>query len=143
MLRPGAKASFNAIEIGKVKVGEFVHQRAVELGNLDKRLKDVVAMAHPDRVGGQLRRRAAVLGMMPQGESTIDEVQAFVRSLVRKGAIDFGDATSTRKTKGKGMVATTNQTLPPAPITHMIKKVRGQKMLVRTRFACGCGSVGR
>ena len=28
-------------------------------------------------------------------------------------------------------------------VTHVIKKVRGQKMLVRTRFACGCGSVGR
>jgi hypothetical protein len=140
---PGGKVAFNAIEIGKVKVGEFVHQRAVELGNLDRRLEDVVAMAPQTVLVGDSGGRAAVLGVMPHGESTIDEVQAFVRSLVRKGAIDFGEAKPARKKKGKGMVASKDQPLPPAPVTHVIKKVRGQKMLVRTRFACGCGSVGR
>jgi hypothetical protein len=140
---PSGKAVFRAIEIGKVKVGEFVHQRAVELGNLDKRLEDVVAMAPQTVLLGDSGGRAAVLGMMPQAESTIDEVHAFVRSLVRNGAIDFGDGPTRPKAKAKGLTAHTRQELPPAPVTHVIKKVRGQKMLVRVRFVCGCGPVGR
>jgi hypothetical protein len=140
---PSGKAVFRAIEIGKVKVGEFVHQRAVELGNLDKRLEDVVAMAPQTVLLGDSGGRAAVLGMMPQAENTIDEVHAFVRSLVRNGAIDFGDGPTRPKAKAKGLTAHTRQELPPAPVTHVIKKVRGQKMLVRVRFVCGCGSVGR
>lgn len=134
---PGSKAVFRAIEIGKVKVGEFVHHRAVELGNLDKRLKNVVAMAPETVLVGDSGGRAAVLGMMPHSEGTVDEVEAYVRSLLRKGAIDFGDKP---KPKAKGIVATDAQ-LPVAPVTHAVKTVRGKKVLVRTRFACGC--VGR
>jgi hypothetical protein len=138
----GAKAVFNAIEIGKVKVGEFVHQRAVELGALDNRLKNVVAIAVQTVLVGDSGGRAAVLGMVPQVESTTDEVQSFVRSLLRKGAIDFGDATVAPKAAKKSVVATTRP-MPPAPITHAIKTLRGKKTLVRIRFACGCGLVGR
>ena len=135
---PGSKAVFNALEIGKVKVGEFVHRRAVALAHLDKRLVDVVAMAPETVLLGNSGGRAAVLGMLPHAESTVDEVEAFVRSLLRKGAIDFGDKP---KPKAKGLVAADAQ-LPVAPVTHTIKTAGGKKMLVRIRFACGCGYAG-
>jgi hypothetical protein len=135
---PGSRTVFNSLEIGKAKVGEFVHRRAVALSQLDKRLKDVVAMAPESVLLGDSGGRAAVLGMLPHAEGTQDEVETFVRSLLRKGAIDFGDMP---KPKAKGLV-TTDAQVPVAPVTHKIKVVGGMKTLVRIRFACGCGCAG-
>ena len=136
---PGAKSAFSAIEIGAVRVGQLVHQRAVELGGVDQRLTGVVAMAAQTVLLGHSGGRAAVLGALPQVDNTDAEVRAYIGSLVKNGAIDFAGVGGAGPRK-RGMVAL-RPSSPRTSITHAIRSIRGQKTLVRLRFACGCGSI--
>lgn len=143
---PGAKFSFNVLEIGDEKVTEAVHQREVPLTGLDSKLKGVVAVA-PEPVlikpeGGM----AAVASALPDANTTTDEVHAFVEALLEHNRIAFdggGRAASKRGSKRTGFAATAtateNEGLVDIP-THTIVTRGGKKVLTRIRFLCSdCG----
>jgi hypothetical protein len=129
----GGKVVTKALRIGGEAVAEVLHHRQVPLDRLDKRLKGVVALATEAVLVGDSGGRAAILGVLPEPSSSADEVEAFVRSLVKKGAIAF-DGVS--KGKPKGLVAGTKRSINP--VTHTIKTVGGKKVLTRFRYACPC-----
>jgi hypothetical protein len=112
------------------KVAEVVHQREIDLGQVDKRLKGVVALAAETVLVGSSGGRAALLGAIPEPNQTEDEVTAFVETLLRFGRIKLD--------RGHGAVAAP---AAPQPPTHVIR-VRGKKkVLERIRFLCGCAAL--
>ena len=106
------------------------HAREVSLGALDKRLKGVSALGHELVTVGNSGGRAAVLGAVPDATDTEGEVRNYVGSLLQSDAIDFGASSG----KKRGAAAATAE----GSTTHKIKTVAGKKLLVRTRFRCGC-----
>jgi hypothetical protein len=93
---------------------------------------------------GEANRHAAVLGALPDPQSTTDEVRSFVASLVRQGAIAYDGkaerkATSKSAAKGekraggRGAVGGTG-----GAATHGVVRRDGQLVLERLRFSCGC-----
>jgi hypothetical protein len=121
------KVATQALRVGGEAVAQVIHERQIPCGGIDKRLKGVLALAHESVLVGNSGGRAAVLDALPDPSSTAEEVETFVRSLVKRGAIDFGG-------KRSGAVAGGGY----APVTHRIKTVRGKKILVRFRYACPC-----
>ena len=131
----GEKLVMSALRIGGEKVAEVLHERQVPLDSLHSRLKGVVAKAQVAVLVGDLGGRAAVLGSMPEAAATHDEVTTFVRALLKKGAIDLGQGA---KRVGARSAAASVATPQLDPITHTIKTIRGNKVLTRLRYACGC-----
>jgi hypothetical protein len=114
-------------------VAEALHRREVPLGDIDNRLKGVVAYAAESVLVGSSGRRAAVLGTLPEPNRTVDEVNSFVESLVRHNQIAFGRRASRASAVGD---ATADERLPQ-PYTHVIRRVDGKRVLTRIRFFCG------
>ncbi len=130
----GARIETSPATIAGTNVAASVHYREVSLDACSEKLKGVVAQAPETVLLGAMHGRAAVLGSMPQAATTQDDVESFVRSLVKHGAIQFGAPRATR-----GIVAAAAAPVAmPSTVTHMIKEVNGQKVLIRVRFACGC-----
>ena len=137
--KPGAKFSFNVLEIGDEKVTEVVHQREVSLTGLDSRLKGVIAIA-PEPVlvkpeGGM----AAIASALPDANTSTDEVHAFVETLLDHKRIAFDGrsrATSKRRTTKKrtAAVAATEEFVDTP--THIVETRGGKKVLTRIRFSC-------
>jgi hypothetical protein len=128
--RRGAKLSVAPANIFGTRVVSVTHTRDVALGDLDKRLKGVVAIAHePVMVGGS-GGQASIMGAMPHAADTETEVRSFVESLLVHGRIDLGKAK-------KGAVASVK---PAGETTHAIRSVGGKKVLRRIRFRCACCS---
>lgn len=131
----GGKVVTRVLHIGGEAVAMVLHDRQISLDRLDKKLKGVVAMATEAVLVGDSGGRAAVLGALPEPAASTDEVECFVRSLLKQGAIAF--EVTTKKTKPKGIVAGAGK--PPInPVTHTIKMIGGKKVLTRFRFACRC-----
>jgi hypothetical protein len=130
----GGKVAMKALRIGGEAVAEVIYDRPVPLDRLDKKLKGVVAWASEAILVGESGGRAAILGVLPEPAASADEVETFVRSLLKQGAIAFGGAS--KKTKPKGIVGGAKPQLNP--VTHTIKVVGGKKALTRLRFACRC-----
>ena len=128
----GGKLATAALRIGGETVAEVIHERLVPLDRLDKKLRGVVARAPEAILVGASGGRAAILSALPEPAIAVDEVETFVRSLLKQGAIDFG-------IKPQGAVAA--KLAPVNPITHTIKTVGGKKVLTRFRFACQCHGV--
>jgi hypothetical protein len=108
---------------------QVTHQRAVDLGPVDRRLRGVTAIAPEPVLLGASGPRAAVIGHLPEPIATQTEVHAFVRSLLAHDRIAFtlGDgAHSRRQANGK----------PRGLPTHAIRVVRGKKTLERIGFSC-------
>jgi Fungalysin metallopeptidase (M36) len=126
----GARLSVEPSNMFGTRLATAVHARPVPLGNLDKRLKGVVAMGPESVMVGGSGGRASVMGAMPHGANTEAEVQSFVRSLLEHDRIEFGKpkkrAIAPLESEGHG--------------THVIKTVGGKKVLRRIRFQCWCCS---
>lgn len=127
----GARLSLTAADVFGTPMVNAVHTREVPLGNLDKSLKGVVAVAHEPVMVGASGGRAAIMGALPNAADTESEVQAFVKSLLEHGQIDLS---KTKKSAAKkSLVAAVSQADTP---THAVKTVGGKKVLHRIRFNC-------
>lgn len=137
-LPPGAALRMRSYELGGRRVTEACHEREVPLTGLSERLQGVVAIGVEPTLVGAENRRAAVLGALPDAQMTTDEVRAFVRGLVARGAIAYDEAArraAARRTtrRGRGAVAS-----PRAAPTHAVVQEGGKPVLKRLRYACGC-----
>ena len=131
------------VEIGDEKVAEVVHQRDVSLTGLDSRLKGVVAMAAEPVLVKREGAMAAVASALPDANTSVDEVHAFVETLLDHNRIAFDTpkrATSKRRSSTKRMSAVAaTEDLVDIP-THTIATRGDRKVLTRIRFLCGdCG----
>jgi len=113
------------MSIAGERVAQVVHQREVSLSKLHNRLKGVVALAAESILVGAAGKRAAVLGALPEVNTTIDEVTTFVQMLLKHDSILFP--------KGKAAAAVAESL---APATHTVRTIRGKKVLTRFRFIC-------
>lgn len=129
---PAAKIAMSAINIAGNKVTEAIHHRFVGLDDLHAKLKGVVALAQETVLMGDVNKHAVVLGEMPDADNTSFDVHLFVQSLLKQAAILL-DAPKASAVAGVSKAL-------PASVTHVIKTVKGQKVLTRVRYACGhCG----
>jgi len=125
---PAAKLAVNAIQIAGNKITESIHERLLGLGHLHPKLKGVVALAQDTVLLGDVNARAVVLGEMPDVDNTAADVELFVKSLLDHKSIRFEQPQ-----------ASAVAGIAPS-VTHVIKTIRGQKVLTRVRYACrGCG----
>jgi len=127
----------STVTIAGQKFVEAVHENAVSLGSLSSKLKGVVAMAPTTVLIGAMEGAAAIMGAVPSVGNATLEVEDFVESLLEHDNILFESPTRNRSLVAG--LSTTAKVLPPE-ITHVIKTVRGKKMLTRVRFACRCRS---
>lgn len=141
----GARFAVRPLAMLGEGVAEAVHRREVSLGNVDTRLRGVVAFAAEPVLIGRSGARAAVLGALPEATRTEDEVGAFVETLLRNGRIALdgnpkGGAKKAAKkaTKKRGMVAAAADAASNNISTHTIRTIGGKKVLTRIRFLCGC-----
>lgn len=126
---PGARLSLAAEDVFGTRLVTATQTRDVSLGDVDPRLKGVVAIAHePARVGDS-GGRAAVVGVLPEVTDTEVEVQAFVASLLGNQQIDL------KKPQGTALVA---DATGKSEVTHSVRSVGGKKVLRRVRFQCQC-----
>lgn len=135
--------------IGGEEVVQAVHQREVALGELTPRLAGVVARAPESVLVGGSGGRAAVLGGLPEATTTVDEVMAYVESLVLHDRIDYsgavrgarkGHARVRRKGAGSGRGGAGGGSPETGEFswhTHEVRVMAGQPVLRRVRFACG------
>jgi hypothetical protein len=126
----GSKLAVGLKEMFGEKVAEVIHQREIDLGQVDKRLKGVVALAAETVMVGDSGGRAALLGALPELNQTEDEVTAFVETLLQFGRIKLD--------RGAGAVAASPTSQAP---THIIRARGKKKVLERVRFLCGGGAL--
>src|SRR5262249_17026974 len=124
---PGAKLGVGMLNFFGTRVAQAVHERTIDLGNVDKRLKGVVAYAMETALVGASGARAAILGALPEQSQTEGEVSGVVETLLQCHRIKLDK-------KGRGAVAAAPN---PQAHTHAIRTVGGKKVLVRLRFMCG------
>ena len=87
---------------------------------------------------GEANRHAAVLGALPDPQSTTDEVRSFVAGLVRQGAIAYDEPArkaAARRSTRRGRGAVTGKDAAP---THAVVREQGRLVLRRVRYACAC-----
>jgi len=144
---PRARFAVNLVHQFVRTVAEATHQREVELGQVDKRLKGVVALASEATLVGSSGGRAAIMSVLPEPNQTEDEVTAYVETLVKYDRIDFGASKSRGKSTGskrKSAVATPTRGQKHSqsirelkqPHTHAIRKRGDKSVLVRLGFLC-------
>ena len=128
------------LNIGGERVAEMRHSQDVPLDALDDRLKGVIAKTQVSTLVGQSGGHAAILGGLPEANATADEVETFVRSLLKLGAIEMPLANGgPLVTRARSAVAGVTRAIPPVHgSTHVIRTIRGQKTLVRVRYVCRC-----
>ncbi len=129
----GARLTTTAANIFGTRMVQAMHTREVPLGDMDNRLKGVVAMAHEPVMVGASGRRASIVGTMPHGADFEAEVRSFVQSLLEHGRIELGQPKGKAKTR---LVASVKG--GPDYTTHAIRTVGGKKVLRRMRFRCQC-----
>lgn len=133
-----------SLRLGNDVVTAVVHERDVPLDHLDTRLTGVVGRSLETTLVGQSGGQAAVLEALPDAQTTIEDVDGFVRSLLRHGEIDFAaapapDKAPTRSIKRSPAAEPERRARPNRAATHTIRMVDGQQVLTRVRFLCGCG----
>jgi len=139
-LSPGVKFDVAPFEVTGHRLAQVTHTRRVRLDAVNKRLQGVVMETPVPVVLGESGGRAAIMGAMPETVSIEQEVQAFARSLLRHGQIEF--VTPNSATAAVGAMKAKASTAVPRE-THRVMTVDGKKVLVRVRFSCGCGNVCR
>jgi hypothetical protein len=133
-LPPRTTMSVRTYELGGTRVAEASHLRAVSLRGLSEGLANVVALGPEPTLVGASKRRAAVMGALPDAQMTSDEVRTFVAGLVHRGAIAYdAKQAAAARPGGRGAVR------PKGTTTHVVVTRHGQKILRRMRFSCGCG----
>lgn len=128
----GAKLNIASSNLFGTRVVSAVRTRDVPLGNVDKRLKGVVAAATEPVMVGSSGGVAAVLGALPNTEDTESEVQSFVKSLLDHGRIAFQKP----KTSAVALTSLAAKKKQVEYATHVITTERGKKVLKRIRFRC-------
>lgn len=129
---PKARMVVRTDMIGGRLVVRATHLREVPLGQIDRKLRGVVAIVPESVLVGSASRTAAILGQLPEGTASTDEVTTFVETLLASNRIAF-DREAVRKGI-KSATASDNRTRLP---THAVKHVGRKKVLERVRFACG------
>ena len=120
-----AKLALRPLEIAGQKMLAAVHQRIVKIGGLDARLRGVVASAAESVLVGAGLAGAEILGALSEPAATVDEVRAFVATLLEHDRIQF---------EGEKWEA-----FRP---THAIRRRGDRKVLTRVRFSCCAGAGG-
>jgi len=128
-----AKVEMRPLDIGGRRVAEARHHRKVDLTGLAAYLKGVSARGVEPVLLQRSAGRAAILGSVPDGISTEEEVRRFVASLVRHRQIRYADQSRKDGKAGSGAIADGN-----AKPTHEIARKGAARTLRRVRFACGC-----
>jgi hypothetical protein len=128
---PSERLVVQAQDIGGRRVVRATHLRQVSLGQLDKRLKGVVAAAPQLVLVEAVDKTAAILGGLPEPAASDDEVRSFVETLLASNRIAF-EGTSVRHGIKAAAKKDTRMRLP----THAVHKVGSTKVLQRVRFAC-------
>jgi hypothetical protein len=118
--------------IGGQPVIYATHVREVPLGQIDSKLKGVVAMVPEPALVGAINKTPAILGMVPEPKASSDEVATFVQTLLASNRIAF-DPDAVRYGIKSATAGDGRKRLP----THRIRQVGGKKLLERVRFACG------
>jgi hypothetical protein len=128
-----ARLIVSALRLGGRAITNAVHHREVLLSKLDRRLKGVVAPAVESMLIGSSAARPVVLGQLPDPTTTVDEVNHFVGTLLKHGALLFAAAKGAAL---KGVAARKQGAESPFLPTHAIRTRAGQLVLKRIRFAC-------
>lgn len=121
-----AKLSVESLEVGGETVAQATHHREVSLQAVSDLLKGVVAIAPEPVLVGAAGARAAMVSALPDESTTIDEVQAFVETLLKHNRIAFDGG------RRASLVAEDFKELT----THTITRRGGKKVLTRIRFLC-------
>jgi len=129
----GARMSVSSLDIGDERVAHATVTRDVQLGAVSSALKGCVVQVTNSVLVGASGGRAAVLGSVPNVDTTTDEVLSFVESLVKNKRI------LTRRPKN---LPKRHRVEAMPPFTHEIVRIGGRKELRRRAFACGCCSEG-
>jgi hypothetical protein len=124
-------------------VAEAVHRREVSLGHIHSALRGVVAYAAEAVLVGGSGPRAAILGALPEPNRTMDEVSAYVETLINYNRIAPSRAAPKAARRARGakrtaLVASAPDDGSPTLFTHVIRSVGGKKVLTRVRYLCGC-----
>ena len=122
--------SVNSLDIGDERVAHATVTRDVQLGSVSSALKGCVVQVTNSVLVGASGGRAAVLGSVPNVDTTTDEVLSYVDSLVKNKRIE------TRPPKNPPK---RHRVEAMTPFTHQIIRVGGRRELRRKAFACGCG----
>jgi hypothetical protein len=128
---PTERLVVRAQDIGGRRVMRATHMRQVSLGQLDKRLKGVLAYAPQPVLMEAVDKTVAILGGLPEGTAGDDEVRAFVETLLASDRIAF-QGTAARTGIKSAAKRDTRLRLP----THAVYRVGAAKVLRRVRFAC-------
>jgi hypothetical protein len=137
-LDKGARLSVELAELPGRRFARVVHNRTVSLGAIDKRLKGVTVSAPVPVIVGASNGRAAIMGALPETVSTDREVEAFVRSLVKNGQIEFGGPNGAAANARSAAAGPAGRKKPVSRETHRVRSVGGKKVLARVRFHCDC-----
>jgi hypothetical protein len=125
----GARMSVHSLDIGDERVAHASITRDVQLGSVSSALKGCVVQVTNSVFVGASGGRAAVLGSVPNLDTTNDEVLSYVDSLVKNNRIE---------TKPPKHVPKRHRVEAMTPYTHEIIRIGGRRELRRRAFACGC-----
>jgi hypothetical protein len=136
----GAPLHVRRVTLGGERFVEATHERRVDLSGLASYLDGVSATGSEPVLVAPVRGAMAIMSSVPDAGTTTDEVHAFVRGLVARDEIAHAGNTAALAAKRRGALAEASPDKQPlTPRTHQIVRRRGQAVLQRVRFACGCG----
>jgi hypothetical protein len=124
--KAGEKMAVTAVDLFGQRLTQVQHRREVPLGKISKKLSGVVCYAGESALLDAVDGRAAVVGALPEENATVDEVSAYVKTLIAHDRIAYGDKKSAVSSKD-------------ASHTHVVRREKGKKVLRRIRFLCGPG----
>ena len=120
-----------SLQFGARRVSAVEGATRIDLTGLSERLEGVTVRATQTALVGNFERGTAMLGAVESSVVYAKEVRGFVATLVKRDAIAF-DEGQVRKPRGSGYV------LGKGAYTHVVRERRGEKVLERVTFACGC-----
>ena len=126
---PGARTSMDVLDLGDERVAQMTIERDVSLGSVHSSLKGCVVRVADSVLVGASGNRAAVLGALPDVDSTTEEVLSYVDSLVKHKRI---------LTKRPKKVVKRHRLEPMTRHTHEVVSIGGRRELQRRAFACRC-----
>jgi hypothetical protein len=139
----GTPLHVRGVTLGGERFVEATHERRVDLSGLARYLDGVSATGSEPILVAPVRNAMAIMSNVPDAGTTTDEVHAFVRGLVARDEIAHAGNTPALAAKRHGAVAAAPVQKPPHTArTHEVVRRRGEAMLQRVRFACGCGFCG-
>jgi Fungalysin metallopeptidase (M36) len=125
----GARTAVHVLNIGDERVARMTVERDVSIGSVHASLKGCVVRVTDSVLVGSSGKRAAMLGALPDVDSTTEEVLSYVDSLVKHERI---------LTKRPAKVVKRHRLEPMTRHTHEVVRIGGRKELKRRAFACRC-----